>query len=95
MDADRRERTSGGRLANVPALVVSGIGLVLAGLSLWYLIVVRAYYVSGSLLDPTPAVVLEVIEISLLGGFSFVLVYAGYWLAGSRFGGRRLWWAGL
>ena len=95
MDADRRERTSGDRLANVPALVVSGIGLVLAGLSLWYLIVVRAYYVSGSLLDPTPAVVLEVIEISLLGGFSFVLVYAGYWLAGSRFGGRRLWWAGL
>ena len=95
MDADRRERTSGGRLANVPALVVSGIGLVLAGLSLWYLIVVRAYYVSGSLLDPTAAVVLEVIEISLLGGFSFVLVYAGYWLASSRFGGRRLWWAGL
>ena len=95
MDADRRERTSGDRLANVPALVVSGIGLVLAGLSLWYLIVVRAYYVSGSLLDPTPAVVLEVIEISLLGGFSFVLVYAGYWLASSRFGGRRLWWAGL
>ena len=95
MDADRRERTSGDRLANVPALVVSGIGLVLAGLSLWYLIVIRAYYVSGSLLDPTAAVVLEIIEISLLGGFSFVLVYAGYWLAGSRFGGRRLWWAGL
>ena len=95
MDADRRERTSGGRLANVPALVVSGIGLVLAGLSLWYLIVIRAYYISGSLLDPTAAVVLEVIEISLLGGFSFVLVYAGYWLASSRFGGRRLWWAGL
>jgi len=95
MNADRRERTSADGLANVPAWVVSGIGLVLAGLSLWYLIVVRAYYVSGSLLDPTPAVVLEVIEISLLGGFSFVLVYAGYWLASSRFGGRRLWWAGL
>ena len=80
---------------NVPAWVVSGVGLVLAGLSLWYLIVVRAYYVTGGLLDPTPVVVLEVIEISLLGGFSFVLVYAGYWLASSRFGGRRLWWAGL
>lgn len=80
---------------NVPAWVVSGIGLVLAGLSLWYLIVVRAYYVSGSLLDPTPSVILELIEISLLGGFSFVLVYAGYWLASSQFDRRRLWWAGL
>ncbi|WP_254838307.1 sensor histidine kinase [Natronomonas marina] len=82
-------------LLNVPAWVVSGIGLVLAGLSLWYLIVVRAYYVSGGLLDPTPAVVLELIEISLLGGFSLVLVYAGYWLASSQFDRRRLWWAGL
>ena len=95
MGVDSQRRSLGDRLANVPAWVVSSIGLVLAGLSLWYLIVVRAYYVSGSLLDPTPTVVLEVIEISLLGGFSFVLVYAGYWLASSRFDGRRLWWAGL
>ncbi len=80
---------------NVPAWVVSGIGLVLTGLSLWYLIVIRAYYAGGSLLDPSPAAVLTVIEIALLGGFSFVLVYAGYWLASSQFDRRRIWWAGL
>lgn len=80
---------------NVPAWVVSGIGLVLTGLSLWYLIVVRAYYATGNLLDPSPAAVLTIIEIALLGGFSFVLVYAGYWLASSQFDRRRIWWAGL
>lgn len=80
---------------NVPAWFVSGIGLVLAGLSLWYLIVVRAYYVSGSLLEPSAATILELMEIALLGGFSFVLVYAGYWLASSKFDRRRIWWAGL
>lgn len=84
-----------GREPNVPAIVVSGLGLVLAGLSLWYLIVVRAYYVSGSLTSPSASTVLELLEIGLLGGFSIVLVYAGYWLASSTFERQRLWWAGL
>lgn len=83
------------REPNVPAIVVSGLGLVLAGLSLWYLIVVRAYYVSGSLTSPSATTVLEFLEIGLLGSFSIVLVYAGYWLASSTFERRRLWWAGL
>ena len=80
---------------NVPAWVVSGIGLVLTGLSLWYLIVIRAYYVGGTLLEPSPAGVLQFLETVLLAGFSFVLVYAGYWLASSQFERRRIWWAGL
>ena len=80
---------------NLPAWVISGIGLVLTGLSLWYLIAVRAYYVGGRLLDPSAAGVLQLLEIGLLGGFSVVLVYAGYWLAGSQFDRRRIWWAGL
>ena len=84
----------GGRF-NLPAWVVSGIGLVLTGLSLWYLIAVRAYYVGGRLLDPSAGGVLQLLEIGLLGGFSVVLVYAGYWLAGSQFDRRRIWWAGL
>lgn len=84
-----------GRESNVPALVVSGLGLVLAGLSLWYLIVVRTYYLSGGLFDLSAVTVLELLEIGLLGGFSVVLVYAGYWLASSTFERQRLWWAGL
>jgi signal transduction histidine kinase len=77
------------------AWVVSGIGLVLAGLSLWYLIVVKALYLGDS--DPlgSLALALRVIEIGLLGGFSLVLVYAGYWLATSRFDSHRVWWTGL
>jgi signal transduction histidine kinase len=80
---------------NVPAWVVSGIGLVLTGLSLWYLIAIRAYYVGGSRLELSPAGLLYLLEIALLGGFSVVLVYAGYWLASSQFERRRIWWAGL
>ncbi|MEF8915190.1 HAMP domain-containing sensor histidine kinase [Natronomonas sp.] len=83
------------RVLNVPAWIVSGTGLVLAGLSLWYLIVIRAYYLGGSGFQLSPATVLELIEISLLGGFSIVLIYAGYWLASSQFERQRLWWAGL
>lgn len=94
----RRQRLRpvfGGRSLNVPAWVISGIGLVLAGLSLWYLIVVRAFVLTGASRHPTATMLLEVLEIALLGGFSFVLVYAGYWLASSQFDERRLWWAGL
>jgi signal transduction histidine kinase len=36
-----------------------------------------------------------VLEVLLLGGFSVVLVYAGYWLATSQFDSQQLWWAGL
>jgi signal transduction histidine kinase len=80
---------------NVPAWVISGIGLVLAGLSLWYLIVVRAYYLTEGPVGLTAITILEVLEILLLGSFSLVLVYAGYWLASSQFERRRIWWAGL
>ena len=80
---------------NVPAWVISGIGLVLAGLSLWYLIVIRAYYLTAGSFSLTMMAVLEVLEVGLLGGFSLVLVYAGYWLASSQFDRRRVWWAGL
>lgn len=83
------------RILNVPAWIISGIGLVLAGLSLWYLIVIRAYYLGGRAFRLAPATVLELIEMSLLGGFSIVLIYAGYWLASSHFERQRLWWAGL
>lgn len=80
---------------NVPAWVISGIGLVLAGLSLWYLIVVRAYYLTEGPSTFSAVTVLETLEILLLGSFSLVLVYAGYWLASSQFDRRRIWWAGL
>lgn len=80
---------------NVPAWVISGIGLVLAGLSLWYLIVVRAYYLTEDSLGFSAVTVLELLEVVLLGSFSLVLVYAGYWLASSQFDRRRIWWAGL
>ena len=77
------------------AWVISGVGLVLAGLSLWYLIVVKALYI-GTALDAGPmSVLLKVLEVLLLASFSLVLVYAGYWLASGAFEGRRLWWAGL
>lgn len=64
------------RELNVPARVISGIGLVLAGLSLWYLIVVRAYYLTEGA-GFSAVTILEVIEVVLLGSFSLVLVYAG------------------
>jgi signal transduction histidine kinase len=41
------------------------------------------------------AFLLAAIEVVLLGGFSIVLVYAGYWLATSQFDSQQLWWAGL
>jgi signal transduction histidine kinase len=80
---------------NIPAWIISGTGLVLAGLSLWYLIVIRAYYLGWSGFRLSPAIVLELLEITLLGTFSVVLIYAGYWLASSQFERQRLWWAGL
>ncbi len=73
---------------------VSGVGVVLAGLSLWYVIVFRALSVTTSPVG-SPGFILSVLEVVLLGGFSVVLVYAGYWLASSQFDSRQLWWAGL
>jgi len=52
--------------------VVSGLGLALAGLSLWYLIIVKALYI-GAAFDTGPvALALKVIEVGLLAGFSLV-----------------------
>ncbi|WP_255196544.1 sensor histidine kinase [Halorarius litoreus] len=77
------------------AWVISGVGLALAGLSLWYLIVVKALYL-GSVVGTGPLeLILKIIEVLLLASFSLVLVYGGYWLASGAFEGRRLWWAGL
>lgn len=75
--------------------VVSGLGLALAGLSLWYLIIVKALYIGAAVDTGLLALSLKVIEVSLLAGFSLVLVYGGYWLASSPFEKERLWWAGL
>lgn len=77
------------------AWIVSGIGLVLAGLSLWYLIVVKALTIQSGGELATLSLALRALEVGLLGGFSLVLVYAGYWLATSRFDSRRIWWTGL
>lgn len=77
------------------AWVISGVGLALAGLSLWYLIIVKALYLWTALESGLTALVLNVIEVGLLAGFSLVLVYGGYWLASSPFETERLWWAGL
>lgn len=77
------------------AWVISGVGLALAGLSLWYLIIVKALYIGTALEFGPTALVLTAIEVALLAGFSLVLVYGGYWLASSPFETERLWWAGL
>jgi signal transduction histidine kinase len=77
------------------AWVISGVGLVLAGLSLWYLIVVKALYIGTAFGSGPLSIILKLLEVLLLASFSLVLVYAGYWLASGAFGGRRLWWAGL
>lgn len=77
------------------AWIVSGIGLALAGLSLWYLIVVKALHIQAAGGMATLSLALRALEVALLGGFSLVLVYAGYWLATSRFDSRRIWWTGL
>lgn len=77
------------------AWVISGIGLALAGLSLWYLIIFKALFI-GSVADASVfEIVLRAIEICLLAGFSLVLVYGGYWLVSSPFDQANLWWAGL
>jgi len=73
---------------------VSGVGIVLAGLSLWYVIVFRALSPATNSAGPA-GLVLTILELVLLGGFSAVLVYAGYWLATSQFDSHQLWWAGL
>jgi len=39
--------------------------------------------------------VLQFLGIVLLGGFSFVLVDAGYWLASLQLERRRIWWGGI
>lgn len=77
------------------AWVISGLGLALAGLSLWYLIIVEALYLGAALEVGPVSLVLKVIEVGLLAGFSLVLIYGGYWLASSPFAKERLWWAGL
>lgn len=77
------------------AWIVSGVGLVLAGLSLWYLIVLKALYLGSSASNGTSVLYLNVLEVLLLAGFSLVLVYGGYWLATSTFEKHRVWWAGL
>lgn len=80
---------------HLAAWVISGVGLVLAGLSLWYLIVVKALYLGAAFGEGPWALILKIIEVALLAGFSLVLVYAGYWLASSPFEKQRLWWAGM
>lgn len=77
------------------AWVISGVGLALAGLSLWYLIIVKALYLGVALDVGVVALALKAIEVGLLAGFSLVLIYGGYWLASSPFAKERLWWAGL
>ena len=77
------------------AWVISGIGLALAGLSLWYLIIVKALLIGRVTSPGLAALILEVIEIGLLAGFSLVLVYGGYWLVTSPFDEVDLWWTGL
>ncbi|MFB6161582.1 MAG: ATP-binding protein [Haloferacaceae archaeon] len=77
------------------AWVISGVGLALAGLSLWYLIIVKALYIGTALDAGLPSLVLRVIEVCLLAGFSLVLVYGGYWLASSPFETERMWWTSL
>lgn len=77
------------------AWVVSGVGLALAGLSLWYLIVVKALFLGSAVGDGPFSILLQAIEVVLLAAFSLVLVYGGYWLASSPFEADRLWWAGL
>lgn len=73
--------------------IISGLGIVLAGLSLWYLIVFKALGITGEL--TTSALVMRILEVLLLGSFSVILVYAGYWLETTRFDKRKVWWAGL
>ena len=77
------------------AWVISGVGLTLGGLSLWYLIVIKALFIGTASALGLLTLVLKAIEVALLAGFSLVLVYAGYWLASSPFEKRRIWWAGL
>lgn len=71
------------------------MGVALAGLSLWYLIVFQV--VSFQSVDAPVGLVLTLraMEIALLGGFSLVLIYAGYWLTTSQLDSRKVWWTGL
>lgn len=82
------------RLGSGASWVISGIGVVLAGLTLWYVIVFRAFAVPTGA-NAFATLVLRGLEITLLGAFSVVLVYAGYWLASSPFDSQKAWWAGL
>jgi signal transduction histidine kinase len=75
--------------------VISGVGLALAGLSLWYLIVLKARYIGTAFASGGIVIVLRSIEVLLLAGFSLVLLYGGYWVASSTYDDDRLWWAGL
>lgn len=74
---------------------ISGIGLSLAGLSLWYLIVVKALHLGAIDDGGVLGFALRLIEVALLAGFSLVLIYGGYWIAASQFHRERAWWAGL
>lgn len=80
---------------NLSGWIVAGIGVVLAGLSLWYIFVVKAMYLRTGLPSGVFPTILKGIEILLLAGFSIVLVYGGYWLAVSQDGRERAWWASL
>lgn len=73
--------------------MVTGIGVALAGLSIWYVLIVRSYNLSNT--AGIWGTFLQGLEILLLGTFSLVLVYAGYWLASSQFETNRVWWASL
>lgn len=96
MTTNRRERIVYALLdRHWAAWVISGVGLTLAGLSLWYLIVIKALFIGSASALSLLTLLLKVIEVALLASFSLVLVYAGYWLASSPFEKRRIWWAGL
>lgn len=77
------------------AWIISGVGVSLAGLTIWYLLVFKAFHLQAAWNAGTYAFLMEVIELALLAGFSIVLMYAGYWLGSSRFDDRRVWLAGL
>lgn len=84
--------TVGGERKRAP-WIISTIGVALAGLSFWYLVVFKAVGPSSG--QALPVEVLELLEVLLLVAFSAILVYSGYWLASSQFDDRLLWWTGL
>ncbi|PSQ45105.1 hypothetical protein BRD17_02320 [Halobacteriales archaeon SW_7_68_16] len=82
------------RETGVGPWIVSILGVVLADLSFWFVIQPDFGFFAGGGAEES-VVLLRIVEAVLMVVFSGTLIYAGYWLANSKYDQEQTWWAAL